>query len=399
MGADWTTFTLGEILAPVRAPVQIADDVDYEQVTVAIKGRGLRIRRVAPGSEIKTKRQFRISQNQLLVSKIDARNGGIGIVPPELDGAIVSGDFPVFCIDGKRCLPAYLDMYVKRPIFWEECLLVSEGSTNRVRLVPGQFLDLEVELPPIVEQQAIVAAAETFMRAEKACREEASVAQTAHAAGRLALIENSDGELVALEQVVLDIEGGKSPKCLDRPPAKGEYGVLKVSAIRDGVFRPEEAKTLPSTVAPWSQAVRAGDLLYGRANTSVFVGTMCMAEKDQPTLLLCDKTMRVEVDRSRVSPRFLIEAIGTPSAREHIELMAGGTSDSMQNISQASYLETEIVLPPLPVQEKIVDRLHVFRQAAQSATAVADRLVRVRQALVEDLVIGVRSAPPRCVIR
>lgn len=46
-----------------------------------------------PSISVGTKKQFMINKGQFLISKIDARNGAYGIVPKELDGAIITGNF------------------------------------------------------------------------------------------------------------------------------------------------------------------------------------------------------------------------------------------------------------------------------------------------------------------
>lgn len=392
MNGEWRTVRLGDVLTLQRRPVAIEDDRQYQQVTVRIRGRGLASRGVVAGSRIATKRQFEVSTGQLVTSKIDARNGGFGLVPPELDGAIVSGDFLAFEVDEASCLAEYLDLYVRRPSFWEECELVSEGSTNRVRLVPEQFLDLEVELPSLQEQRAIVESVATTDRAISAYERLAGAARRVHLRAREELIEAPDFDHVPLAELVTAIKGGKSPKCLDRPPRDGEYGVLKVSAIRDGEFRPEEAKALPEGVEPAAPSVGAGDLLYSRANTAALVGAMCRARQDYPRLLLCDKTMRVTVSADVVDPDYLIEAVGTSPAREHIEVMAGGTSESMKNISQDAYLQTEVALPSLHEQRRIATALGALRQSATAAHRHHQRLLRVRAAFVDELVGGERDA-------
>ena len=45
---------------------------------------------------------------KFIFSKIDARNGAFGIIPEELDGAIVTNDFPVFDIDETIINPTFL---------------------------------------------------------------------------------------------------------------------------------------------------------------------------------------------------------------------------------------------------------------------------------------------------
>ncbi len=154
--AALTEYTLSDLLEPYREAVILEDNVTYTQVTVQYWGRGVVARGTQPGATIGTKRQNFIRPGKLVLSKIDARNGSIGIVPAELDGAIVTPDFPAFSIDTSVCLPEYLALLAARPAFWEMCLAVSEGSTNRVRLNVSDFLAQTVELPDLEIQKRFV---------------------------------------------------------------------------------------------------------------------------------------------------------------------------------------------------------------------------------------------------
>lgn len=42
------------------------------------------------------------------MSKIDARNGAMGLIPAELNGAIVTNDFPTYDVDFNTILPQFL---------------------------------------------------------------------------------------------------------------------------------------------------------------------------------------------------------------------------------------------------------------------------------------------------
>ncbi len=96
-------------------------------------------------------------RGQFILSRIDARNGAFGIVPGELDGAIVTNDFPVFIVVENRLLPAYLGWICRTASFVEECKRASEGTTNRVRLQEDKFPAREIPLPPLAEQRRVVA--------------------------------------------------------------------------------------------------------------------------------------------------------------------------------------------------------------------------------------------------
>ncbi|WP_427180015.1 N-6 DNA methylase [Paenibacillus sp. TC-CSREp1] len=135
----------------------------YSQVTVKMWGKGVVRRNEVKGSEIAGEKRSVVSENQLIFSKIDARNGAIGIVPDYLEGAVVSADFPSFDINKELVLPEYLEIVVKTPEFVQKCVKSSSGSTNRVRLKEKDFLDFEIPLPNIDEQEKIINEVQTLL--------------------------------------------------------------------------------------------------------------------------------------------------------------------------------------------------------------------------------------------
>ncbi len=80
----------------------------YREVTIRLWGKGVASRGKVRGSDVTAVRRL-VRCGQLILSKIDARNGSLGMVLPELDGAIVSNDFPSFELsDAERCLPGFM---------------------------------------------------------------------------------------------------------------------------------------------------------------------------------------------------------------------------------------------------------------------------------------------------
>ena len=183
-----------------------------------------------------------------------------------------------------------------------------------------------------------------------------------------------------LGDVLEGIEAGKSPKAQERGAEPNELGVLKVSSVTWGQFRPEENKAILPDYNPGScPRVCKGDLLISRANTVELVGAVAMAEKDYPNLLLSDKTLRLIPCLKQVSPRYLLYALRTPLVRHHLESHATGTSGSMRNISQVSISTSPIPLPPLHEQRRIaaiLDKADAIRRKRQEALALTDEFLR-----------------------
>lgn len=152
----WPKISLSEFLEKSKESATLLPSENYHELTVRLWGKGVISRGKVIGAEVGTPRNL-ARMHQLVMSKIDARHGAVGLVPPELDGAIVSNDFPVYSIDKTKALPAFVGWFTKTPEFVELCKASSEGTTNRVRLQEGRFLEQRVGLPPLDEQHRIVA--------------------------------------------------------------------------------------------------------------------------------------------------------------------------------------------------------------------------------------------------
>ena len=145
------TVRLGEVLRRSEETIELQPDAEYRQITVKLWGKGVVLRGTLTGAEIAASRKMVARPGQLILSRIDARNGALGLVPPELDGAVVTNDFPLFGVVQARLLPAYLSWLCRTAGFVELCQRASEGTTNRVRLQEDRFLALEIPLPPLPE--------------------------------------------------------------------------------------------------------------------------------------------------------------------------------------------------------------------------------------------------------
>jgi len=153
----WPKVALGELLRRSDEITVIDPAAEYHEVTIKLWGKGVISRGKVSGSDVVSARHV-VRANQLILSKIDARNGAIGLVPPELDGAIVSNDFPSFEFrDPDQCDAAYMGWLVRSSPFVELCKAASEGTTNRVRIKEDRFLDQQIALPSMADQQALVA--------------------------------------------------------------------------------------------------------------------------------------------------------------------------------------------------------------------------------------------------
>jgi len=147
---------IGDFLIKSRDIVTIEDGEEYRRVTVKIRNGGVTLRDIEKGENIGTKKQYRAKAGQLIVSKIDARNGAFGIIPSELDGAVVTNDFPLFTVNEKAILSQFLVLITTTKEFIKFAQSCSSGTTNRQRMDIDLFLQQKIPLPSLQEQERIV---------------------------------------------------------------------------------------------------------------------------------------------------------------------------------------------------------------------------------------------------
>ena len=147
---------IGDFLKRNKTAVTIQDGVKYKRVTIKVRNGGVVPRDEMMGENIGTKKQFLVSKGQFILSKIDARNGAMGIIPAQLDGAIVTQDFLPYDIDTTKVNPQYFVLVCTTKQFIAFCQSCSSGTTNRQRVDEAQFLNIKVPVPPLEEQNKLV---------------------------------------------------------------------------------------------------------------------------------------------------------------------------------------------------------------------------------------------------
>lgn len=147
---------IGKAITRRKDQMVVEDDKRYKRITIKTNCGGVFVRDEVLGKDIKTKKQYYVKAGQLAVSKIDARNGAFGIVPPEADGAIITGNFWVYDVNPEIANIDYLILLLSSKIFvqvWQDC---SNGSGNRLYLQEDKFLNYKIPLPSVTIQSELL---------------------------------------------------------------------------------------------------------------------------------------------------------------------------------------------------------------------------------------------------
>jgi len=292
------------------------------------------------------------------------------VVVADEDGMATTELVPLRC-DETRVMPTYLGYFLRSPDFLAFATHVVAGA-KMPRMVMGEFWSYPVPLPALEEQRRIAAILDQADALRVKRRE--ALAQLDSLSQSIFLdmfgdpVANDRGwPSVCVNYFVAGFESGKSLVADDEDDSASVFRVLKVSAVTSLEYKPEQSKAVPSNyVPPKSHVVRAGDLLFSRANTTELIGATAYVDHTPDNLLLPDKLWRfVWHQPSRTEPLYVRHLFQQSKFRQEIGQRASGTSGSMKNISHEKVLSIPVGQPPLPLQQTFATRI----QAVESLKA------------------------------
>lgn len=148
----------------MRRPLKLKSDESYALVTVRRSRGGVALREVLTGSEVKTPTQFSVRAGDFLISKRQIVHGACGIVPAELDGAIVSNEYAVLNSDEQVDL-RFLRYLSESRYFQQTCFHSSIGvHVEKMIFKTERWLKWPFNIPPLPVQQRIVEVLDTSRR-------------------------------------------------------------------------------------------------------------------------------------------------------------------------------------------------------------------------------------------
>lgn len=240
-------------------------------------------------------------------------------------------------------------------------------STTVAIVNKSRFSELKIPFPPLKEQRRIAAildkAAGICQKREEAIKLIDNFLRTVFLEIFGDPVKNPKGwKKDKIKKGVLDITSGWSATGENIPCKLDEFGVLKISSVTSGIFKPEENKVVDCETIPVSKKLilpKKGDLLFSRANTRELVAAICMVHQNYDNLFLPDKLWSIKLNHELLLPEFFLILIQNEKVRELLTKQATGTSGSMLNISKNKFEETEIIFPEINVQK---DFCNAFRK-------------------------------------
>ncbi|MEI7511375.1 MAG: restriction endonuclease subunit S [Candidatus Peregrinibacteria bacterium] len=374
---------LGDIFSVAKMEwIEIENDKEYPILGVRGQGQGVYINRIAKGKELTMRKYQKSKAFHLFYCKVRTVGGQWGIVYPEFEDSYGSSNMQYLKIDLNKILPEYFEMLLKIK------KITNKWDTNAVGADGRHFplktlLNIEIPLPSLPEQNAIVQAynakIESAKEAEvKAVRLEREIEEYLMEELGIETIEK-DLKKKGLQEVrlknlerwdVWNKDFSINSNCFDS--IKIEESILK---IKGNIGKIQKNEYLESGKIP--VVSQENNLISGFTNKKVSV----ILEENLPVIIFGDHSKTVKF----IDFQFVCGADGVRILRPkkeflpefyfyYISFITYYIKTTQVYTRHWKYLsEMPIPLPPLPVQQKIVQKISSMKDEIKSLKALAEQ--------------------------
>jgi type I restriction enzyme S subunit len=375
---EWKPYRLGEFLKRQYESVTIDDFTKYKRITIKTKGQGISLRDTVDGIEIGTKSQFKVKENQFLLSKIDAMNGAFGIVPNECDGGIITGNFWTYEINEEIIDREFLRLLCIKQVFTNFCIEASEGTTNRKYLREDIFLNLNLYLPPLSEQKRIVTKIESIKGKIEAIRKLREEQEREMKNLRYSIFEDLKKihKKIKIKEFATIVNDNKEKVDLHK-----RYKLLGMSLNGEGLFFREE-KFGSQISSSYLNKVIPKTFIYSRL--FAWKGAFDLCDDRYTDCYVSDEYPMFYINENICSAKYLMHYFHLQSTWLEVEKYCTGLTKASRNrFKEHFFLNMSIPLPPIEEQNRIAALLDKANSILQIQKAQEKELNELLPSLLD----------------
>lgn len=346
---QWQTVELGNVM---RVHIDAVPSTSLTTVNLAGVygfGRGLFQRGPISPQETTYKNFHRLNADDFVISSPKAWEGALARIPDEMDGWYLSPVFPTFRATDDLDT-RYLDWYCKRETVWRQLQGKAKGmGARRESVSPAQFLSLEIPLPPLAEQQAIVSRLDTLADKVRQVNE------------HLDAIERDADRLLAVRFRDAIADAPVRPMAAVAPLVRreiaieleGSYPELGIRSFGKGTFhKPPLSGADVGTKRLFS--IEPGDLLF--SNVFAWEGAIAIAQPEDSGRFGSHRFITCRVDPEVTSPEFLRYYFLTDAGLEKIGEASPGGAGRNRTLGLEKLMAIQVPIPS-PATQRTFDLL------------------------------------------
>lgn len=374
MKHSWEKIKLGRVIKHRNEFVSIDDFQRYKLCRVQTKAQGVVLREEKEGIEIKTKQQQICRDGDLIFAEMDARFGGYGIVPSELDGAIVSSHYFLYEIDKTAVEMQFLEYCLKQHWFLSQ--VEAKGSTNYAGIRPNQVLDYEIPLPSLTEQKNIISKVESVKNKIEQIKE-LRAKQSIDIKNLLfskytEFIE--EAEWVPMKEVAPIIR--REVKLNDEEL----YPELGIRCFGKGTFHKPALTGLEVGTKKIFQ-IKEGDLVF--SNVFAWEGGIAVAKKEDNDRYGSHRFISCIANKEKVLAEFLCFHFLSPKGLEDINACSPGGAGRNKTLGLDKLMKINVPVPDIDLQKEFVGLLHQVNSMKEYHSQTEKELTELMPSLLD----------------
>lgn len=343
--------TLGSVL---RTHIDAIPSTRLEVVNLAGVygfGRGLFARGSILPRDTTYKVFHRLNSGDFVISSPKAWEGAIARISDEFDGWFLSPVFPTFRADPEQLSTRYLDWYCRREAVWRQLQGKARGmGARRDSVSPGQFLSLEIPLPTLREQEAIVARFEAL--AERSRQMLANLEDIHKASSNLLLSLHhklAKGRTVRLGDV-LDLFELVTPISATR-----SYPQVGVRGFGGGLFSKAAVSGTETTYRTFNR-LYAGAVVLSQVKG--WEGAIAVCPNDLDGWFVSPEYRTFRCKPGLACSEYFAGLVKTEWFRARLQQVTRGVGARRERTRPDQFLDLQLPMPELDYQHKVVEILH-----------------------------------------
>lgn len=378
MKHNWEMQRIGEFIKQSENPVALIPTETYSLLGMSLEGRGLFVREQKRGAEIGSKSLNRVISGEFIYSRLFAWKGAFDFVKDDFEGCYVSDEYPSFVVDEKKADVKFLYYYFNQSKVWKEveqyCIGVTKASRNRFK--EKFFLNFEINLPLLKEQQQIVSKIESIkQRIEdiKKIREEQTKDINNLLFSRYTdLIKNA--KWLPMKEVAPIIR--REVKLNDDEL----YPELGIRCFGKGTFHKPALTGLEVATKKIFQ-IKKGDLVF--SNVFAWEGGIAVAKEEDNDRYGSHRFISCVADKEKVLEEFLCFHFLSPKGLEDINACSPGGAGRNKTLGLDKLMKIKIPVPELTLQEVFVDLLHKVNAIKEQHSETEKELTELMPSLLD----------------
>lgn len=346
-GTAWKPAKLGDALELCLDPVPTDATATYPIGGVYSFGRGLFKREPLSGANTTYKSFNRLHAGNIVISQLKAWEGAIALIPDEFEGWYLSPQFPTFRVQDGIADIRYISWFCRRASFWNQLNRGSRGmGARRNSVSPKQFLSSEMPLPPLSEQQRVVARVELIV----AKLTEVKRLQHDVAVATASALQSEFRRLIC--------GAARRPMCEVAPVVRRSvqvvmdesYPELGIRSFGKGTFH-KPALTGAAIGSKKLYAIFPGDLVFN--NVFAWEGAVAVAKAEDSGRVGSHRFITCVPDPGRATAEFIRFFFLTREGLEALGKASPGGAGRNRTLGLTKLEKIEVPVPPFKDQQRL----------------------------------------------